>query len=179
MNGRRVEGPVSWFVLRDHHRVYVNASRAFARGKDAVTVRAAPRSHPGNEHQTARRRLAFVIASTADFPFDSNVVATSARDTLLRVGRELTELGIDRALVRGHTDNVGTNDYNLPLSKRRADAVARVLTDGGCPTDKIDSNDLGAAVLTADNNTAQGREQNHRVLIIAQIISRMRLSASR
>lgn len=104
------------------------------------------------------------------FPFDSNVVATSARDILLRVGRELTELGIDRALVRGHTDNVGTNDYNLPLSKRRADAVARVLADGGYPTEKIDSKGLGATVPTADNNTAEGRAQNRRVVIIVQII---------
>ena len=89
---------------------------------------------------------------------------------MLRVGRELTELGIDRALVRGHTDNVGTNDYNLPLSKRRADAVARVLADGGYPTEKIDSKGLGATVPTADNNTAEGRAQNRRVVIIVQII---------
>ena len=93
-----------------------------------------------------------------------------ARDTLLRVGRELTELGIDRALVRGYTDNVGTTEYNLSLSMRRADAVARVLADGGYPTGKIDSKGLGATVPTADNNSAEGRSQNRRVVIIVQII---------
>lgn len=104
------------------------------------------------------------------FPFDSNVLAASARATLLRVGYELTELGIDRALVRGHTDNVGTTEYNLSLSKRRADAVARALTDGGYPAGKIDANGVGATVPTADNNSAEGRSQNRRVVIIVQII---------
>ena len=104
------------------------------------------------------------------FSFDSDVVSASARDTLIRVGRELGELGIDRALVRGHTDNVGSNDYNLALSKRRADAVAKVLVDGGYPTDKIDAKGLGSSVPIAENATAEGRSKNRRVVIIVQLI---------
>jgi outer membrane protein OmpA-like peptidoglycan-associated protein len=104
------------------------------------------------------------------FPFDSDVVAATARDTLIRVGRELRELGIDRALVRGHTDNVGANDYNLALSKRRADAVAKVLVDGGYPAEKIDAKGLGYSVPVADNTTSEGRSKNRRVVIIVQLI---------
>jgi outer membrane protein OmpA-like peptidoglycan-associated protein len=104
------------------------------------------------------------------FPFDSDVVATSARDTLIRVGRELQELGIDRALVRGHTDNVGTGEYNLALSKRRADAVAKVLVDGGYPAEKIDAKGLGFTVPVAENSTTEGRSKNRRVVIIVQLI---------
>ena len=104
------------------------------------------------------------------FAFDSDAVAASARDNLLRVGRELAELGIDRALVRGHTDNVGTIEYNLALSKRRSDAVARVLVDGGFPADHIDSKGLGASLPAADNGSAEGRSQNRRVVIIVQLM---------
>ncbi len=104
------------------------------------------------------------------FPFDSNVVAVSAHDTLTRVGRELNELGIERALVRGHTDNVGSNEYNLGLSKRRADAVAKVLSEGGFPVDRIDSKGLAASMPTADNAAAEGRSKNRRVVIIVQVI---------
>ena len=104
------------------------------------------------------------------FSFDSDVVSASARDTLTRVGRELRELGIDRTLVRGHTDNVGSNDYNLALSKRRADAVAKVLVDGGYPTDKIDAKGLGSSVPIAENATAEGRSKNRRVVIIVQLM---------
>lgn len=104
------------------------------------------------------------------FAFDSDVVAASARDNLLRVGRELAELGIDRALVRGHTDNVGTVEYNLALSRRRSDAVARVLVDGGFRAELIDSKGLGSTLPAADNASAEGRAQNRRVVIIVQPI---------
>ena len=104
------------------------------------------------------------------FAFDSDVVASAARDTLIRVGRELHALGIDRALVRGHTDNVGAHEYNLALSKRRADAVAKVLVDGGYPAEKIDAKGLGPTVPVAENTTAEGRSKNRRVVIIVQVI---------
>lgn len=104
------------------------------------------------------------------FSFDSDVVAAAARENLLRVGRELNELGIDRALVRGHTDNVGAAEYNMALSKRRADAVARVLVEGGYPADRVDAKGLGATVPAADNASAEGRSQNRRVVIIVQAI---------
>ena len=102
------------------------------------------------------------------FPFDSDVIAPGAHDTLARVGRELQELGIERALVRGHTDSVGSNEYNLALSKRRADAVAKVLVEGGYPADKIDAKGLAASVPVADNGSAEGRAKNRRVVIIVQ-----------
>ena len=104
------------------------------------------------------------------FSFDSDVVASSARDALTRVGRELRELGIDRALVRGHTDNVGAREYNLALSKRRADAVAKVLVEGGYPAENIDAKGLGANLPEAENLTPEGRAKNRRVVIIVQLV---------
>ena len=71
--------------------------------------------------------------------------------------------------MRGHTDNVGTRDYNLGLSKRRADAVAKVLTEGGFPADRVEATGLGYSVPLADNATAEGRARNRRVVIIVQI----------
>jgi OOP family OmpA-OmpF porin len=88
----------------------------------------------------------------------------------MRVGRELTELGIERALVRGHTDNVGTQEYNLGLSKRRADAVSKVLADGGFSAERIDSKGMGTSMPAADNASAEGRAINRRVVIIVQVI---------
>jgi len=104
------------------------------------------------------------------FPFDSDVVASGVRDNLVRIARELRELGIDRVMVRGHTDNVGTREYNLALSKRRADAIAATLGEGGYPPDRIDSKGLGFSLPVADNATAEGRAKNRRVVIIVQVI---------
>lgn len=104
------------------------------------------------------------------FPFDSDVVATDARENLFRIALQLRELGIDRIMVRGHTDNVGTREYNLALSKRRADAIAAMLGEGGFPFDRIDAKGLGFSLPIADNSTAEGRAKNRRVVIIVQII---------
>lgn len=103
------------------------------------------------------------------FSFDSDVVATAARHSLTIVGRELNELGIDRVRVLGHTDNVGSKEYNLGLSKRRADAVAQALNEGGYPPDRTDTKGLGDSVPSADNTSAEGRAQNRRVVIIVQV----------
>lgn len=105
------------------------------------------------------------------FPFDSDVVAAEARDNLMRVARELRSLGIDRVMVRGHTDTVGAREYNLALSRRRADAVARTLGEGGYPAEGIDAKGMGASVPVADNTSAEGRAKNRRVVIIVQVSS--------
>ena len=103
------------------------------------------------------------------FSFDSDVIAADAHDNLMRVARELRALGIDTLVVRGHTDSVGSREYNKGLSKRRADAVARVLAEGGYPAANIDAKGLGSTVPIADNGSAEGRAKNRRVVIIAQV----------
>ena len=103
------------------------------------------------------------------FQFDSDIVAADARDNLIRVAVELRSLGIDQVIVHGHTDTVGAREYNLALSKRRADAVARVLGEGGYPPDGIDARGMGSNVPVADNTTSEGRAKNRRVVIIVQV----------
>ena len=82
---------------------------------------------------------------------------------------DVRALGIDTLLVRGHTDTVGTREYNMALSKRRADAVARVLAEGSYPVEGIDAKGLGSAAPIAENSSAEGRAKNRRVVIIVQV----------
>ncbi len=103
------------------------------------------------------------------FQFDSDVVSDNAHGNLIRVARELRALGIKQVWVRGHTDAVGAREYNLALSKRRAEAVARVLAEGGFPLDGIDAKGMGSSVPTGDNSTREGRASNRRVVVIVQV----------
>lgn len=103
------------------------------------------------------------------FPFDSTELSLDAHANLLKVGRELKELGIDRTLVCGYTDNVGPAQYNLTLSRRRAEMVAQAIVDGGYPANHVAVKGLGAALPIADNGTSLGRSQNRRVVIIVQL----------
>lgn len=103
------------------------------------------------------------------FQFDSDVVAADAHANLVRIARELHSEGISQVLVRGHTDTIGSREYNIALSKRRADAVARAFGEGGYPPEGIDAKGMGSSVPIAENTTNEGRAKNRRVVIIVQV----------
>ena len=68
--------------------------------------------------------------------------------------------------MEGFTDKIGSKQYNLELSRRRADAVVRYLTENGhVPLVKIHVLGLGEDEPAADNHTRDGRKQNRRVEI--------------
>ena len=68
--------------------------------------------------------------------------------------------------IEGHTDNIGTEDYNMELSGRRADAVRRYMHEkGGIPLHAISIAGYGEASPVADNGTSDGRSANRRVVI--------------
>lgn len=70
--------------------------------------------------------------------------------------------------IEGHTDNVGSNDYNQVLSQRRADSVKSYLVQQGIGGQRITVAGKGESQPVADNETASGRQQNRRVEVIIQ-----------
>lgn len=70
-----------------------------------------------------------------------------------------------RVRVDGHTDDVGTADYNMALSQKRADAVRDWLVDRGIAADRLLTRAFGPARPAAPNDTDEGRRQNRRVEI--------------
>jgi len=65
--------------------------------------------------------------------------------------------------IEGHTDNSGTNDYNLKLSLRRAETVKRIIVASGYPEKNIIINGLGSSRPIGSNDTPEGRQRNRRV----------------
>ena len=68
--------------------------------------------------------------------------------------------------IEGHTDSIGSEEYNLGLSQRRADAVRYVLVANGIDSTRIQTRGMGEAYPVASNDTDAGRQQNRRVEII-------------
>ena len=68
--------------------------------------------------------------------------------------------------VYGHTDNSGSDDVNIPLSEKRAEAVKAYLLKKGLPSTRIEAKGYGSVKPIADNNTAAGKSKNRRVEIV-------------
>jgi outer membrane protein OmpA-like peptidoglycan-associated protein len=97
------------------------------------------------------------------FDFNQYTLKPGAREKLAKVsGIILAYPGLKIAL-EGHTDSVGTDDYNMKLSQQRADSVQTYLISQGVPADTVSSTGLGKADPVASNDNAAGRQQNRRV----------------
>lgn len=69
-------------------------------------------------------------------------------------------------MVEGHTDSVGSEEYNKSLSERRADTVARTLISSGVNNRLVRSKGFGENRPIASNDTESGRQRNRRVEIV-------------
>lgn len=84
-------------------------------------------------------------------------------DSVVKV---LTEDPNLKLSIEGHTDNVGKEDANQQLSENRAQAVKDYLIGKGIDEGRITSQGFGETNPVADNNTAEGRARNRRVLLV-------------
>jgi outer membrane protein OmpA-like peptidoglycan-associated protein len=69
-------------------------------------------------------------------------------------------------IIEGHTDSVGSDDYNQALSQRRADSVRSYLIGHGVGSERLAASGKGKSEPIESNDTAAGRQQNRRVAVI-------------
>jgi len=69
-------------------------------------------------------------------------------------------------LIEGHTDSIGSESYNLDLSRSRAAAVQSFLAFNGISSDRIVARGYGKSYPVTSNDTEAGRQQNRRVEIV-------------
>jgi outer membrane protein OmpA-like peptidoglycan-associated protein len=68
--------------------------------------------------------------------------------------------------IEGHTDSVGTDDYNQGLSERRSESVRAYLLQQRIPPTSVEAEGFGESRPVATNDTAAGRQQNRRVELV-------------
>ncbi len=71
-------------------------------------------------------------------------------------------------LIEGHTDSMGSDDYNMALSQKRADFVKNALQEKGISGNRMVSRGLGQSHPIASNSTVAGRQSNRRIEITVQ-----------
>ena len=103
------------------------------------------------------------------FDFDKDIPRPESKPTLQEIAKLMDKMQQLKLKVVGHTDNRGSADYNLNLSRRRAAGVVAALTrDYGIAADRLSSEGAGAGSPTATNDDEEGRAKNRRVELVAQ-----------
>jgi outer membrane protein OmpA-like peptidoglycan-associated protein len=114
--------------------------------------------------ETARGLI--VNISDVLFDFDKYTLKPGAREKLAKVSGILLAYPGLKIQLEGHTDAIGSDDYNLKLSQQRADSVLEYLSSQGVAAGSLTAAGLGKANPVATNDTDAGRQQNRRVEMV-------------
>lgn len=120
---------------------------------------------PGATVARVGEGIAVTFASGLLYDFDSDVVRAEAAQNLRNLAASLNKYPNTDLLIVGHTDAVGTSDYNMGLSQRRASAAASYLAAQGVNSGRLRSVGRGETEAIATNDTEGGRQLNRRVEI--------------
>lgn len=120
---------------------------------------------PGAEVERVGEGINVTFDESSGVYFDSEKYSVNAKsqETLNKLIAIFKEYPDTNVLVEGHTDNTGSESYNLTLSKNRAQAVTSYLVNNGLSSGRFDTKWYGESQPKYDNTTEDGRAKNRRV----------------
>lgn len=113
------------------------------------------------------------------FGFDSYALSSAAEENIAELAETLKKYEDTEILIEGHTDSLGSDDYNQRLSIERADAVASYLVKNGVAQNRISVEGYGETQPIASNTTDAGRAANRRVEVAIYANKKLKKAAKR
>ncbi len=110
------------------------------------------------------------IELNVEFETNSAVVKNIYDERIQKVSDFLKAYPGTTAEIEGHTDNVGSDAYNLKLSQKRAESVMKHLANKGIDPTRMKAVGYGETRPVADNSTKEGRDRNRRVVAVISAI---------
>lgn len=182
LSQRRAEGVVDYLVAN----FGIDRSRLSAKGYGSTRPKTERKSQEGLQEN---RRIEAIIDCAIDlkdiepppeklcltlkieFDTDSAEIKSDYHEELAKVASYMQKYPTVTAVVEGHTDDVGGMDYNMKLSKRRAESVAKYLVDTfGIDRSRLSAKGYGPTRRIAYNNTPEGRQKNRRINMILDCV---------
>jgi len=111
-----------------------------------------------------------LVLTLGDVLFDTGkaTLKSGAYPTIERLASALKEVPARKVMIEGHTDSVGSDEFNMQLSQSRAQSVQAALLERGVQGQQIATIGKGESTPIASNDDAGGRQQNRRVEMIFQ-----------
>jgi len=113
------------------------------------------------------------------FAFNSADLQPEAKTNIENLANTLKKYKDTNILVEGHTDSVGTADYNVKLSERRAQTVVQFAESLGVKASRFTAKGYGFTQPVATNATPEGRQQNRRVEVAIMANDDLKKAAER
>ena len=114
------------------------------------------------------RGLIVTLPGSIYFDVNKAEIKPAMSERLAEIAKALATVPDRHVLVEGHTDSSGKDEYNLKLSRLRAESVRSILVAGGVSPDRVESQGYGKTRPVASNDTVAGKAQNRRVEIVLQ-----------
>jgi len=165
-------------ALAQQQAAQADAERARKQAEDAERARQQAEAEKGDLRKRLLDQLNSVlqtrdtarglIVNMSDVLFDTGkyTLRAEAREKLAKIsGIVLAHPGLNLE-VDGHTDNVGSSEYNQLLSEQRAATVLNFLVQQGLPESSVTSRGFGMSQPVATNDTPEGRAKNRRVELV-------------
>jgi outer membrane protein OmpA-like peptidoglycan-associated protein len=118
---------------------------------------------PGAEVSRVGEGIAVTFDSGILFPTNSTELLPAGRSNLQQLAATLQRYSESELLIVGHTDSRGTDEYNMNLSVRRAEAAKNYLVAQGVAGGRIRTSGRGESEPVADNTSDAGMQRNRRV----------------
>ncbi len=118
---------------------------------------------PGATVERVGEGITVTFASGLLYDFDSDVILPQAGTNLRALAASLDKYPGSNLLIVGHTDQVGSAEYNQTLSEHRAIAAANYLVAQGVARSRVGTKGMGETEPIASNDTELGRSHNRRV----------------
>lgn len=119
---------------------------------------------PGAEVERVGEGIKITLGeNTVNFDFNSSNLTATAKNNIDKLADVLVKNPDTNINVYGYTDNKGSDEYNLTLSEKRANAVINYLVSKGIAKSRLYAMGMGEKDPIADNETDAGRAKNRRV----------------
>jgi succinyl-CoA synthetase beta subunit len=109
-----------------------------------------------------------IVPVDVKFVTNKDEISAESLKELAAVAKQLATCPAIKTRVEGHTDSKGSDESNMTLSQKRADAVANYLTTQGLAKQRVSAKGYGESKPIGDNATEEGRAKNRRVEFAAQ-----------
>jgi outer membrane protein OmpA-like peptidoglycan-associated protein len=109
--------------------------------------------------------VAIVLKGDTNFEFNKDQLLPNAYPVLNELAETMKRNPDKRWRIEGHTDAIGSDSYNMDLSRRRAQSVVNYLVSQGIKSSQLEVVPLGESQPVATNDTQEGRAMNRRVEI--------------